>query len=43
VSCSNPITERESREEDAATNGLFQFGYNACEELLADLDPREAV
>jgi hypothetical protein len=37
------ITERESREEDAATNELFQRGYNACEELLTDLDPREAA
>jgi hypothetical protein len=37
------ITERESREEDAATNELFQLGYDACEELLADLDPREAA
>jgi len=34
------ITERESREEDAVTNERFQLGYDACEELLADLDPR---
>ena len=34
------ITERESREEDAATNERFRLGYDACEELLADLDPR---
>ncbi|HEY2335484.1 MAG TPA: hypothetical protein VGH58_10830 [Solirubrobacterales bacterium] len=37
------ITERESREEDAATNELFRLGYDACEELLADLDPRDAA
>jgi hypothetical protein len=37
------VTERESREEDAATNELFRLGYDACEELLADLDPREAA
>jgi hypothetical protein len=36
------ITERESREEDTATNERFQLGYDACEELLADLDPRTA-
>lgn len=36
------ITERESREEDAATNERFRLGYDACEELLADLDPRTA-
>jgi hypothetical protein len=34
------ITERESREEDAATNERFRLGYDACEELLVDLDPR---
>jgi len=34
------ITERESREEDAATNERFRLGYDTCEELLADLDPR---
>jgi hypothetical protein len=34
------ITERESREEDAATNERFRLGYDTCEALLADLDPR---
>lgn len=34
------VNERESREEDAATNELFRLGFDACEELLADLDPR---
>jgi hypothetical protein len=37
------VTEREAREEDAATNELFRLGSDACEELLADLDPREAA
>jgi len=37
------ITERESREEDAATNERFRLGYDACEELLADLDPRTGL
>ena len=37
------VTEREAREEDAATNELFRLGFDACEELLADLDPREAA
>jgi hypothetical protein len=32
-----------SREGDAATNELFQLSYDACEELLADLDPRKAI
>ncbi len=27
------ITERESREEDAATNERFRLGYDACEEV----------
>lgn len=37
------VTERESREEDAATNELFRLGFDTCEELLADLDPRETA
>jgi hypothetical protein len=34
------VTERRSKEEDAETKELFQLGFDACEELLADLDPR---
>ena len=34
-------TERESREADAENNARFQVGYEACEKVLADLDPRE--
>jgi hypothetical protein len=33
-------TECRSKEEDAETKELFQLGFDACEELLADLDPR---
>jgi hypothetical protein len=32
--------EREAREDDARTAGRFQLGYDACEEVLADLDPQ---
>ncbi len=32
-------TERRSKEEDAETSELFQLGFDACEELLADLGP----
>lgn len=34
-------TERESAEADGETNARFQVGYEACEKVLADLDPRE--
>jgi hypothetical protein len=34
-------TERESREADAETNARFQLGFDACEEVLVDLDDRE--
>lgn len=34
-------TERESAEADAEVNARFRVGYEACEKLLADLDPRE--
>ena len=37
------ITERESREEAPRPASCFQLGYDACEELLANLDPREAA
>ena len=33
-------TERRSKDEDAETKELFQLGFDACEGLLADLDPR---
>lgn len=33
--------ERESREADAETNARFQLGFDACEEVLVDLDERE--
>jgi hypothetical protein len=32
-------TEREAEEDDAKTNERFQAGFNACEALLAALDP----
>jgi len=32
-------TEREGAEDDARTNERFQAGRDACEALLADLDP----
>jgi hypothetical protein len=32
--------ERRASEDDARTTGRFQLGYDACEEVLADLDPR---
>ena len=34
--------EAESSREDAKTDGRFQLGYEACEKLLDELDPREA-
>jgi hypothetical protein len=34
-------TERESAALDAEVDARFQVGYEACEKLLADLDPRE--
>jgi hypothetical protein len=33
-------TERQASEEDAETNQRFQLGHDACEQVLADLDPR---
>ena len=33
-------TEAASRRADAETNQRFQFGYEACERILGDLDPR---
>jgi hypothetical protein len=33
--------EAESSREDAKTDGRFQLGYEACEKLLGELDPRE--
>jgi hypothetical protein len=32
--------EAEASREDAETDGRFQIGYEACEKLLAALDPR---
>ncbi len=32
-------TEAQSSREDAATNQRFQIGYEACGQVLADLDP----
>ena len=32
--------EAESSREDAKTDGRFQLGYEACEKLLDELDPR---
>ncbi len=34
-------TERQASEEDAETNQRFQRGHDACEQVLADLDPRD--
>jgi hypothetical protein len=34
-------TGRRASEDDARTTERFQLGYDACEEVLADLDPRE--
>jgi hypothetical protein len=33
--------ERRASEDEAKTTERFQLGYLACEEVLADLDPRE--
>jgi hypothetical protein len=33
--------ERRASEDEAKTSERFQLGYLACEEVLADLDPRE--
>lgn len=33
-------TEREASEDDARTNQRFQVGHDACEKVLADLDPQ---
>jgi hypothetical protein len=33
--------ERRASEDEARTTERFQLGYDACEEVLADLDPRE--
>lgn len=35
-------TEAQSRREDAETDQRFQVGYEVCNKLLAELDPREA-
>jgi hypothetical protein len=35
-------TEREASQEDARTDGRFQIGHNACEKVLADLDPQRS-
>jgi hypothetical protein len=34
-------TEARSNREDADTDRCFQLGYEACEKVLADLDPGE--
>jgi hypothetical protein len=33
-------SEARSRREDADTDQRFQLGYETCERVLADLDPR---
>lgn len=33
-------TEREASEDDARTDERFQIGHDACEKVLADLDPQ---
>ena len=33
-------TEREAGEDDARTDRRFQTGHDACEKVLADLDPQ---
>jgi hypothetical protein len=33
-------TEREASEDDARTDKRFQTGHDACEKVLADLDPQ---
>jgi hypothetical protein len=33
-------TEAQSAREDADTNRRFQLGYETCEKVLSDLDPR---
>ena len=35
-------SEAQSIREDTDTNRRFQLGYETCEKVLADLDPREA-
>jgi len=32
--------ERKAREEEAKVTECFQLGYEACEEVLAEIDPR---
>ena len=34
------VAERRASEGEARVAGRFQLGYDACEEVLADLDPR---
>ncbi len=34
-------TEREANEDDARTDERFQIGWDACEKVLADLDPQK--
>ncbi len=36
-------SENRSRREDADTDRRFQLGYETCEKVLADLDPRTAA
>jgi hypothetical protein len=36
-------TEAQSSREDADTSRRFQIGYETCEKVLADLDPRTAA
>jgi len=33
-------TEQEASEDDARTDQRFQVGHDACEKVMADLDPR---
>ena len=37
------VAEREASRADAATQTRFQLGFDACEELLADLDERDGA
>ena len=34
-------SEARSRRDDADTDRLFQLGYEACEKVLSELDPRD--
>lgn len=40
-SSDRPGSEAQSRRDDADTDRRFQLGYEACEKVLSELDPRD--